>query len=92
MASRDYPYKSSPPAEIIVDDIHHPDLEGNAHISYAGVSRGEDGKLYATGGRVLVCVGLGDSIAEAQKRAYMLIGQVHFSGKQCRTDIAYQAL
>jgi phosphoribosylamine--glycine ligase len=92
MASRDYPYKSSEPAEIIIDDIVHDDLEANSHISFAGVSRGEDDKLYATGGRVLVCVGMGDSISEAQQRAYMLVGQVHFAGKQCRTDIAYQAL
>jgi len=92
MASRDYPYSSSEPAEIIIDDIVHDDLEANSHISFAGVSRGEDGKLYATGGRVLVCVGMGDSIAQAQERAYMLVGQVHFAGKQCRTDIAYQAL
>ena len=92
MASKDYPYKSSEPAEIIIDDIYHEELNENAHISFAGVSRGEDGKLYATGGRVLVCVGIGDSIKEAQQRAYMLVGQVHFAGKQCRTDIAYQAL
>ena len=92
MASKNYPYKSSIPAEIIVDDIHHDELDDNAHISYAGVTREEDGKLYATGGRVLVCVGLGDSIAEAQKRAYLLVGQVHFAGKHSRTDIAYQAL
>jgi len=92
MASKDYPYKSSPAAEIIIDDIYHEELKDNAHISFAGVSRGEDGKLYATGGRVLVCVGLGDSIKEARDRAYMLVGQVHFAGKQCRTDIAYQAL
>ncbi|DAB40356.1 MAG TPA: phosphoribosylamine--glycine ligase [Sulfurovum sp. UBA12169] len=92
MASKDYPYKNSDPAEIIVDEIHHEELKENAHISYAGVSRGEDGKLYATGGRVLVCVGVGKSIKEAQRRAYMLVGQVHFAGKQCRSDIAYQAL
>ncbi len=92
MASRNYPYGSSEPAEIIIDDIVHDDLEANSHISFAGVSRGEDDKLYATGGRVLVCVGIGDSIAQAQERAYMLVGQVHFAGKQCRTDIAYQAL
>lgn len=92
MASKDYPYKSSPMAEIIVDDIYHDELLENSHISYAGVTRGDDGKLYASGGRVLVCVGLGDSIAQAQKRAYMLVGQVHYVGKQCRTDIAYQAL
>ena len=92
MASKDYPYKSSEPAEIIIDDIIHNDIESNAHISFAGVSRGEEDKLFATGGRVLVCVGIGDTIKEAHDRAYLLCGQVHFIGKQCRTDIAYQVL
>lgn len=92
MASKDYPYKNSEPAEIIIDEIHHEELKENAHISFAGVARGEDGKLYAAGGRVLVCIGIGDTIKEAQKRAYMLVGQVHFAGKQCRSDIAYQVL
>jgi len=92
MASKDYPYKNSEPAEIIIDDIVHDDIESGSHISFAGVSRGEDDKLFATGGRVLVCVGIGDSITQAHERAYMLCGQVHFIGKQCRTDIAYQAL
>ena len=91
MASKNYPYSSSEPSEIIIDEIHHEDLAKNSHISFAGVSK-EEGKSYATGGRVLVCVGLGDSIKEARDRAYMLVGQVHFAGKQCRTDIAYQAL
>ncbi len=91
MASADYPYKSSAPAEIVVDDIVHDELAQNAHISYAGVSE-EDGTLYATGGRVLVCIGMGESIKEARERAYMLCGQVHFAGKKLRTDIAYQAL
>ena len=93
MASRNYPYKSSTPAEIIVDDIVHDDIfKEHAHISYAGVSRGDNGELLATGGRVLVCVGMGDTIKQAQQRAYMLVGQVHFAGKHCRTDIAYQVL
>jgi phosphoribosylamine--glycine ligase len=91
MASRDYPYKSSEPAEIVVDEVVHEDIAANTHVSYAGVSE-EDGKLYATGGRVLVCVGLGDTIREARDRAYLLCGQVHFAGKKLRTDIAYQAL
>ena len=92
MASRDYPYKSSAPAEIIIDDIIDDDIRANSHISFAGVTREDDGKLYATGGRVLISVGIGDSIKEAQSRAYALCGQVHFIGKHCRTDIAYQAL
>jgi len=92
LASKNYPYGSSEPAEIIIDEIVHQDLKNNSYIAYAGVSKDEDGKLLATGGRVLVCVGIGDSIKEARDRAYMLVGQVHFVGKKCRMDIAYQAL
>ncbi|MGB5919367.1 phosphoribosylamine--glycine ligase [Arcobacter sp.] len=91
MASQNYPYSSSEPAEIIVDDIVDKDILNNTHISYAGVER-EDDKLFATGGRVLVCVGFGTTIKQARDRAYALCGQVHFAGKKCRTDIAYQAL
>ena len=92
MASRDYPTKSSEPAEIIVDAIVHDEIAGQqAHIAYAGVKMMEE-KLMATGGRVLVCVGLGDSIREARERAYLLTGQVHFAGKKFRGDIAWQAL
>lgn len=91
MASENYPYSSSTPAEIIVDDIIDEDLKENSHISYAGVSL-DDGKLMADGGRVLLCVGFGKSIQEARDRAYDLCGYVHFAGKKCRSDIAYQAL
>ena len=91
MASGNYPYGSSEPAEIIIDEIHDDELKAHSHISYAGVTE-EDGKLLATGGRVLLCVGFGKSIELARNRAYALCGQVHFAGKKIRTDIAYQAL
>ncbi len=91
MASGNYPYSSSEPAEIIVDKIVDEDILNNTHISFAGVEK-IDNKLMATGGRVLVCVGFGKSIKQARDRAYALCGQVHFAGKKCRTDIAYQAL
>ncbi len=91
MASANYPYGSSEPAEIIVDEIVDEDILNNTHISYAGVEK-EGDKLFATGGRVLLCVGFGDSIKSARDRAYALCGQVHFAGKKIRTDIAYQAL
>lgn len=90
MASQNYPYKNSTPSEIIVDKSVHDALE-DTYVSYAGVSA-EDGKLYATGGRVLLCIGVGESIKEARNKAYLLCGQVHFAGKQFRQDIAYQAL
>jgi len=91
MASKNYPYSSSEPAQIIVDEICDDTLKENSHIVYAGV-KDEDGTLFATGGRVLLCVGFGDSIEIARNRAYALCGQVHFAGKKIRTDIAYQAL
>ncbi|EAH6876095.1 phosphoribosylamine--glycine ligase [Campylobacter coli] len=85
-ASENYPYKSSPKSEISITNIPK-----NTHISYAGVSL-EDGKLMADGGRVLVCVGTGSSIEEAQKKAYELCENVHFKGKQFRKDIAHQVI
>ncbi len=91
MASKNYPYSNSEPAQIIVDDIHDKDLLNNSHISYAGVTK-EDDILFATGGRVLLCIGFGKDISIARNRAYALCGQVHFAGKKIRTDIAYQAL
>ena len=91
VASENYPYGKSTPSEIIIDEIVHQDLAEHAHICFAGVSM-QEGKLFATGGRVLVCVGVGDSIKEARDYAYMLVGQVHFAGKKFRSDIAYQAL
>ncbi len=91
LASQNYPYGKSQPSEIIIDEIVHKDLAKHAHICFAGVSLIE-GKLFATGGRVLVCVGIGDSIKEARDYAYLLAGQVHFAGKKFRSDIAYQAL
>jgi len=91
MASKNYPYSSSEASEIIVDDIYDEELIANSHISYAGVTK-EDDKLFATGGRVLLCVGFGSDIQTARNRAYALCGQVHFAGKKIRTDIAYQAL
>jgi phosphoribosylamine--glycine ligase len=91
MASANYPYSSSTPAQIIIDDIVDEELLENSHISYAGVTRDGD-TLLATGGRVLLCVGFGNSIQIARDRAYALCGQVHFAGKKIRTDIAYQAL
>ncbi|MBR2918069.1 MAG: phosphoribosylamine--glycine ligase [Campylobacter sp.] len=86
LASKDYPYKSSPAAKINVENIPQ-----NSHIAYAGVSL-EDGNLYATGGRVLVAVGKGTSVKEARDRAYELAKNIKFDGMQYRDDIGYQAL
>lgn len=91
MASENYPYKSSKPSQITLKEFDSIALKQNTHISYAGVSKNED-KLFASGGRVLVCVGLGESINLARDRAYKMCEQVDFEGKKFRHDIGYQAI
>ncbi len=86
MASENYPFKSSEPALIKLAQI-----PSNAHISFAGVSK-KDGELYASGGRVLVAVGVAKSISQAAKSAYEAVSLVEFKGAKYRRDIAYQAL
>jgi phosphoribosylamine--glycine ligase len=86
MAGQNYPYRSSPKAQIYVDKIPQ-----NTHICYAGVSS-ENGEIFSSGGRVLVCVGVSDTILQARNLAYELSQSVKFSGAQFRKDIAYQAL
>lgn len=87
VASKDYPYRSSLKAKISVSD----EIPENSHLIFAGVSE-ENGEIYASGGRVLVCVGVADDISTAQKRAYELCKSVKFDGMQYRKDIAWQAL
>ena len=41
----------------------------------------KDGNLIATGGRVAVCVAIGDTIKEARDRAYLLSSEISFDGK-----------
>ncbi|WP_066175656.1 phosphoribosylamine--glycine ligase [Arcobacter porcinus] len=91
MASENYPYSSSAPTIISLSNIVDEDLLNNSHISFAGVSKKDD-KLMANGGRIAVCVGLGNSIKEARDRAYLLSSEINFDGKKFRNDIAYQAL
>ena len=91
MASSNYPYSSSAPSIISLSNIVDGELLENSHISFAGVEKKDD-VLLATGGRVAVCVGLGDTVKEARDRAYLLSSEISFDGKKFRKDIAYQAL
>ena len=91
MASKNYPYSASAPSIISLSNIVDEELLENSHISFAGVEKKDD-VLLATGGRVAVCVGLGDTVKEARDRAYLLSSEITFDGKKFRKDIAYQAL
>jgi phosphoribosylamine---glycine ligase len=59
---------------------------------FHGGTRLEPGKILTNGGRVLCAVGLGASVAEAQREAYTLLGPIHWEGMQFRRDIGYRAV
>lgn len=90
MASENYPYSASPAQIITMQKDLNCTSNLKNHISFAGVSD-ENGVLNASGGRVLVSVGIGDNLKEAQKNAYNLAGQISFKGAKMRKDIANKA-
>lgn len=89
-ASKNYPVSNGPKTKIEIDEKALANIT-DAHISFAGVSL-ENSELYATGGRVLVAVGIGINAKEAASKAYSALDCINFNGMQYRTDIAYQAI
>ncbi len=63
----------------------------DAHVFHAGTTE-NDGKVVTSGGRVLCVTALGDTVRVAQRRAYEIAEQIHFDGKQMRTDIGFRAI
>ncbi len=90
IASENYPYSVSPAQIITMQKGLNCTSNLKNHISFAGVSD-ENGVLNASGGRVLVSVGIGDNLKEAQENAYNLAGQISFKGAKMRKDIANKA-
>ena len=60
-------------------------------LFHAGTAM-KDGKVVTSGGRVFCAVGLGASVASAQREAYALVDAVRFDGAQARRDIGYRAI
>ena len=61
-------------------------------IFHAGTARAEDGRLLATGGRVLNVCATGATIAEARQRAYEAVDRIDWPEGFCRRDIAWRAV
>ena len=63
---------------------------GGAKVFHAGTALGGDGVLKATGGRVLNVTATGQSVREAQVRAYEAIDAIDFPTGFCRRDIGWR--
>jgi len=62
-----------------------------AKIFHAGTKL-VDGQVVTNGGRVLCATALGDSVTQAQARAYQLVKQVNWEEMYYRKDIGYRAV
>jgi phosphoribosylamine--glycine ligase len=51
-----------------------------------------NGQLATDGGRVLAVTAMGNTFADARKRAYAAMAKIKFDGMHYRKDIGHQAL
>jgi phosphoribosylamine--glycine ligase len=89
MAARGYPGDYAKGSEIRNLDAASA-IEG-VQIFHAATER-RDGKLLATGGRVLNITARGKTVAEAQTRAYKAVDLIDWPQGFCRRDIGWRAL
>jgi len=60
-------------------------------VFHAGTAE-KDGDIVTAGGRVLCAVALGDSVSDAQSKAYQLVEKINWDNVYYRTDIGYRAV
>lgn len=60
-------------------------------VFHAGTALDGD-QVVTSGGRVLCATALGNTVTEAQQRAYQLAQKIHWDGAFYRKDIAYRAI
>ncbi len=63
----------------------------DSKVFHAGTSK-VDGNIVTSGGRVLCACALGDSIADAQEKAYALSNKIQWDDIFYRTDIGFKAI
>ena len=91
MVSHGYPgsYQTGFP----ISGLNGSDADSGSMVFHAGARLDDDGEtVLTTGGRVLACVGTGESVDEARDRAYRRAAEISFQGAYYRGDIAAEAV
>ncbi len=89
MAAKHYP--GTPRLGDPVNGWDVPDVDGT-RVFHAGTRLGDDGVVVTSGGRVLCVCALGDSVADAQARAYAEVAGLSWPGEFHRHDIGWRAV
>lgn len=66
--------------------------DDNVFVFHAGTSKDAEGRLIASGGRVLNVTARGRTVAEAKARAYAAIEKIDWPQGFCRKDIGWRAI
>jgi phosphoribosylamine--glycine ligase len=90
MAPKGYPGSYEKGTEI--RGIATAEADDRVKVFHAGTARSADGKLVASGGRTLNVTALGDSVTDAQRRAYAAVDKIDWPGGFCRRDIGWRAV
>lgn len=75
----------------VIRGLEHVEDEEDVCIFHAATRRTEQGWV-ADGGRVLTVTALGDTLLQAQQRAYSVVSQIDWPGGFYRRDIGWRAL
>jgi phosphoribosylamine--glycine ligase len=89
MATKGYPGDYSKGSRI--EGLEEAASLDGVEIFHAGTIA-KDGAILANGGRVLNVCALGETITEAQARAYQAVDRIRWPEGFCRRDIAWQAV
>lgn len=88
LASKGYPGSYTKGTEI----SGVADAEANGAVVFHAGTAEDDGKLLATGGRVLNVTALGSSVTEANAKAYSAVEKINWENGFCRRDIGWRAV
>jgi len=89
MAAEGYPGSYEKGSEI--KNLSAANAVDGVTVLHAG-TKAEDGKILASGGRVLGVTALGRDVAEAQAKAYQAVDCIDWPQGFCRRDIGWRAI
>jgi phosphoribosylamine--glycine ligase len=89
MAAKGYPGDYAKNTEI--KGLERAGAVENTVVFHGGTAE-RDGKILATGGRVLGVTARGKTVAEARERAYRAVELIEWPEGFCRRDIAWRAI
>jgi phosphoribosylamine--glycine ligase len=90
LAAKGYP--ASPVTGTLIGDVEAAATADDVKVFHAGTARDGEGRLVATGGRVLNVAATGATVTDAQAKAYAVVDRIDWPEGFCRRDIGWRAV